>query len=341
MLVGAAPDAVPLLAIDGEAQTLVPHLTGVAHVLRSGDVSRFDGEEHVDGNAAAGGVVDPVACDGANGRTVVGSHGFLAQQGVICQRGETTARFRPLPPLRDLRTSWPNVGQSRSQTSPFGCRPGSGVAPYRLGTTDEGVAAMTTTSTDQAASRRDDLLRAAAERFVANGIRATTMEDIAAAAGAGKATLYRYFPNKDGVIDELLTREGRRLQRRLVGARDGAGGGLDGIRAAFIAGIRFLTTHPILLAGREEEPAVLLERALAAGGPMVEPSLKFWAASIRAAAVDGDVARVDAEVAAEIIVRVTLSYFILPPMVLDVSDDAQMDLLATEVIMRGLGPGRH
>lgn len=189
-------------------------------------------------------------------------------------------------------------------------------------------------------NRRDDLLRAAGERFVANGIRATTMEDIAAAAGAGKATLYRYFPNKDGVIEELLAREGRRLQRHLMAARDGAGGGLDGIRAAFIAGVRFLTTHPILLAGREEEPAVLLERVLAAGGPLVEPSLEFFATSIRVAASDSQVARVDADVAAEIIVRLTLSYFILPPMVLDVDDDAQMALLAAEVITRGLGPTR-
>jgi AcrR family transcriptional regulator len=55
----------------------------------------------------------------------------------------------------------------------------------------------------------------AARRFVAVGIRKTTMEDIAKEARAGKATLYRHFANKDAVIDALLEREAARLDRRL------------------------------------------------------------------------------------------------------------------------------
>lgn len=198
---------------------------------------------------------------------------------------------------------------------------------------------MSTTET-AGTSRREDLLRAAATRFVDAGIRATTMEDIAAAAGAGKATLYRYFPNKDGVIDALLDREADRLVRRLGRAHDDAGGGLDGIRAAFVAGIRFFTRHPILAVGRDEEPAVLLERVLARRGPMVGRSLDFYAEAIGTAHADGLVARVQPRVAAEVIVRLTLSYFMFPPMVLDVDDDAQMDLLASEVVDRGLAPDR-
>lgn len=193
------------------------------------------------------------------------------------------------------------------------------------------------TTTTPAPSRRDDLLRAAGERFVDQGIRATTMEDIAASAGAGKATLYRYFPNKDGVIDALLDREGDRLERRLVRARDEAGGGIDGLHAAFVVGVRFLTRHPILRIGREEEPALVLERILARRGPMIDRSLDFWADSVRAASTDGVVARVDARVAAEVIVRLTFSYFLFPPMVLDVDDDDQMAVLGREVIDRGLG----
>lgn len=191
-------------------------------------------------------------------------------------------------------------------------------------------------SSTRTPSRREDLLRAAAVRFVETGIRSTTMEDIASAAGAGKATLYRYFANKDAVIDALLDREGDRLQRRLSRAHDDAGGGVPGIRAAFVAGIRFFTRHPILAVGREEEPPLVVERILARRGPMVDRALDFYAGAIRRARQDGAVGDVDPRIAAEVIVRLTLSYFLVPPMVLDVDDDDQVALLADEVVDRGL-----
>lgn len=185
-------------------------------------------------------------------------------------------------------------------------------------------------------SRREDLLRAAATCFVEAGIRATTMEDIAATAGAGKATLYRYFANKDAVIDALLDREGDRLERRLVRAHDDAGVGVEGLRAAFVAGIRFFTGHPVLAVGQDEDPGLVVERVLARRGPMVRRCLDFWAGAIRRARQAGEVGDVDPRIAAEVIVRLTLSYFLVPPMVLDVDDDAQVAVLAHEVIDRGL-----
>lgn len=45
--------------------------------------------------------------------------------------------------------------------------------------------------------RRRRILAAAAESFAARPYHLVTMDDIAADAGLGKATLYRYFPSKD------------------------------------------------------------------------------------------------------------------------------------------------
>lgn len=189
-----------------------------------------------------------------------------------------------------------------------------------------------------AGSRRDDLLAAAARRFVAQGIRRTTMEDIAREAGAGKATLYRYFANKDAVVDALLERESERFQRRMRRAVDEHGGGLTGLQAAFIAGVRFFTTHPLLTRGRDEDPGLLLERIAASRGPLVDAGLEWFAAEIAASKEAGEVrGDVDPEVAAEVLMRLVLSYFSFRPMVLDVDDDEQVKILAREIVVRSLG----
>lgn len=54
--------------------------------------------------------------------------------------------------------------------------------------------------------RRDDLMEAAAGLFVANGIDATTVDDIVARAGVAKGTFYHYFATKNDVIIALRHR---------------------------------------------------------------------------------------------------------------------------------------
>ncbi|MBR0553395.1 TetR/AcrR family transcriptional regulator [Stakelama marina] len=54
--------------------------------------------------------------------------------------------------------------------------------------------------------RRRVILRAATEVFAARGYRAATMEEIAAAAGVAKGTLYLYFPSKEALFFALFER---------------------------------------------------------------------------------------------------------------------------------------
>jgi AcrR family transcriptional regulator len=55
--------------------------------------------------------------------------------------------------------------------------------------------------TEEAASqRRREILDAAAHLFVDKGFQNTSMREIADAAGAGKSTLYDYFPTKDQIL---------------------------------------------------------------------------------------------------------------------------------------------
>jgi AcrR family transcriptional regulator len=184
--------------------------------------------------------------------------------------------------------------------------------------------------------RREDLLASAARRFVASGIRRTTMEDIAKEAHAGKATLYRHFANKDAVIDALLEREAERFERLLQRAAEEHTAAPARIEAAFLAGVGFFVEHPVMTRGRDEEPGVLLPRITANGGPLVQRGLALFTTLIADGVDAGSLRRVDPPAAAEVIVRLILSYFTFPPMHVRVDDPDEARAFAHALVAGGL-----
>ncbi len=59
---------------------------------------------------------------------------------------------------------------------------------------------------------RRNLLAGAAQAFAEHGLRRSTMQSVAAAAGVAKATLYNHFRTKDEVVRALLALELDRLR---------------------------------------------------------------------------------------------------------------------------------
>jgi AcrR family transcriptional regulator len=57
----------------------------------------------------------------------------------------------------------------------------------------------------QKAKRRDEIIAAAQALFESQGLDATTMADIAAAAGISAPTVFNYFGSKDGVLIALIS----------------------------------------------------------------------------------------------------------------------------------------
>lgn len=79
-----------------------------------------------------------------------------------------------------------------------------------------------------AARNRAAIVAAARALFVEKGVTAVTMEEISRAAGVGKGTLYRRFPNKGFLCRELLDAPTRELQRETLElAGDGDTGALE------------------------------------------------------------------------------------------------------------------
>jgi TetR/AcrR family transcriptional repressor of mexCD-oprJ operon len=64
----------------------------------------------------------------------------------------------------------------------------------------------------------DAILDGAAQVLVARGPGAS-MSDVAAAAGVARATVYRYFPNRDALLEELASLALRDARERLAWAR--------------------------------------------------------------------------------------------------------------------------
>ena len=58
--------------------------------------------------------------------------------------------------------------------------------------------------TPQPATRREELLELAASMFAERGLRATTVRDIADAAGILSGSLYHHFSSKEEMVDEVL-----------------------------------------------------------------------------------------------------------------------------------------
>ncbi|NLI77495.1 MAG: TetR/AcrR family transcriptional regulator [Candidatus Riflebacteria bacterium] len=68
------------------------------------------------------------------------------------------------------------------------------------------------------AAKPDRLLEMALDLFARQGFDNTTIDEIVDAAGFGKGTFYRYFPNKDRLLDRLLDDHFARLADAVVGA---------------------------------------------------------------------------------------------------------------------------
>ena len=60
--------------------------------------------------------------------------------------------------------------------------------------------------TTKNSSRRDELLATASQMFAENGLRSTTVRDIADAAGILSGSLYHHFDSKESMVDEILRR---------------------------------------------------------------------------------------------------------------------------------------
>jgi AcrR family transcriptional regulator len=135
-----------------------------------------------------------------------------------------------------------------------------------------------------AARNRQRVLTAAEQLFTKPGT--VTMEDIARAAGVGRATLYRRYPNPGSIALALLDEHERRLQEALISGPPPLGPGAapaDRLTAFYAAMIDLLDRHLHLALHGETGPARFATGAYG-----------FWRAHVRSLLVAAGVSKPDA-----------------------------------------------
>ncbi|MFD3532579.1 TetR/AcrR family transcriptional regulator [Streptomyces sp. NPDC058664] len=105
---------------------------------------------------------------------------------------------------------------------------------------------------------RAQILAAAERLFAEQDPRSVTMDRIAKAAGVGRATLYRSFPDPSSVAVALLDEHERRLQGQLIYGPPPLGPGApagERLAAFYLAMLDLLERHLPLALGAETGPA--------------------------------------------------------------------------------------
>ncbi|MGV0809619.1 TetR/AcrR family transcriptional regulator [Mycolicibacterium setense] len=183
---------------------------------------------------------------------------------------------------------------------------------------------MTSTELTGKAPRsvRDRLLDAAEECLRTKGIRATTVSEVAEAAGVSRGWLYRHFPDKVTLLGAVIVRlndtfwsEAHAMLEQIEGLDHQLVAGIaNGLRAYDDPGA-------VLMKLRNDEPEEFAACAGAGVQGLVPDLAEFWSRYIVAARDRGEI-RTDIDIAeaSEWIARVVISLATVPGNTLDPND---------------------
>jgi len=183
------------------------------------------------------------------------------------------------------------------------------------------------------ATIRDRVVDASRSCLAAQGLRRTTVDDIAAAAGVSRATLYRAFPGgRETILGAVVATEREALVVALRAAMSPATSLRDELVAGILAAARWLSDHAILQRLMFEEPVEVLthlefesmDATLAVAADTFAPLLS---AHLEAPA---------ALRAAEWVTRITVSYLLFPADGVDLTDPDEAATLVDRHVLPGV-----
>lgn len=183
-------------------------------------------------------------------------------------------------------------------------------------------------------------LAAAHELFVRGGIRRTSIDDVARAAGLGRATVYRKFATKDDLVAAVLRRELDEWLRTLDDAtRDIAAFEQRNVEG-FVATVRYMRDRSILSAVVEHDDAWGQAYYNSLAAPLLFGARDYLARRLRQAQEHGVVPVYDPGPVAELVVRVCHSLALTPGGVVPLGDDEAARRFARDVLVPIIVGGR-
>ncbi|WP_349678327.1 TetR/AcrR family transcriptional regulator [Gordonia sp. UBA5067] len=182
------------------------------------------------------------------------------------------------------------------------------------------------------------ILDAARQQFSAIGVRHSTMEDVARRAGVARITVYRRFPTKDVLVEQVTLREYRDYFQQFLLDIRGVATVQDRVVVGFTSSLRAIRRNPIIGGLLAAEPDSLARAMVGDDGRLVTVVRQFVADQLRREQVAGHVgADVDVDLVAEMMVRVSASFLTTPSGIVDLDDEAQLADLARRFLVPMLG----
>ena len=157
---------------------------------------------------------------------------------------------------------------------------------------DDGEAARPSAAAgrpDQAVSRRDIILREAAALFAAQGVAATTVRQIAEAAGVLSGSLYHHFPAKEVMVQDIVLGYLDDLHGRYQALRELDADPVNRLRQLVLISVQTATDHPHAVEIYQNESGVL--RTVPRNehvSELAQEVHQFWAEVIRAGVDAGE-----------------------------------------------------
>jgi AcrR family transcriptional regulator len=174
--------------------------------------------------------------------------------------------------------------------------------------------------------------------FASFGLQRSTMEDVAREAGLGRATVYRKFTSKDTLVEAVMLTELRDYLRALDVITFAVDGFDEQIVEGFVATLRYVREESLLSTVLERDGAWGVAYFAAVAGPIIATAREYLAAKIRTAQAVREAADVDADVMAELLVRLCHSLMLTPEGVIPYDDDDAARHFAREMLVPLVAP---
>ncbi|MCQ8833938.1 TetR/AcrR family transcriptional regulator [Streptomyces malaysiensis] len=183
------------------------------------------------------------------------------------------------------------------------------------------------------------LLDAAYKQFCRMGIKRSTMMDVARLAGVSRITVYRRFASKDVLVEHVVRREFRRYFDQFIIDIQEAETVADRVVLGFVSSLRAIRHNPLIGGLMATEPDAVVPSMTGDEGRTLAAVRQFVAQRLRQEQHAGNIAGdLDVDLVAEMMVRVTASFLVIPSHLIDIDDDERMRAVARQFLVPMLGP---
>ena len=168
------------------------------------------------------------------------------------------------------------------------------------------------------------------------GIRRTPIGEVARVAGCSRASVYRYFSDKDALVAGVFNRRRVLMLNRTEAALAEERTLVDKVTYSVVHG-RADKEEGIFASLAETEPETVSMMLLDSAN--YERSVAFWPPHIRQAQAEGEInPEIDVGMATDFIMRLAVTLVLFPHLGVELKSREEVRAYIEQVLIRGLGP---